>query len=134
MAAEDNVQRAKDLYAGFGRGDLESVMRDMAEDIEWVLGGPADMPTAGTFRGKQALQGWFGTLAQTVDFQVFETYQFVAQGDTVVALMHAEATVRHNQRRYINDGAHVMTFRDGKLVRFQGFEDTEAIMAAYRSA
>jgi uncharacterized protein len=132
MAAEDNVQRTKDAYAAFVRGDLESVMRDMAEDIEWVGGGPADLPATGTVRGKQALQMWFGTLAQAFDFQRFEPYQFVAQGDTVVALIHSEGTVRHNQRRYANEGVHVLTYRDGKLVRFQGFDDTEAIAAAYR--
>jgi ketosteroid isomerase-like protein len=131
-AAEDNVQRAKDAYAAFVRGDLESVMRDMAEDIEWVAGGPADLPTSGTVRGKRALQAWFGTLAQGFDIQRFEPYQFVAQGDTVVVLIRSEGTVRHNQRRYTNEGAHVLTFRGGKLARFQGFEDTEATAAAYR--
>jgi ketosteroid isomerase-like protein len=129
---EDNVQRTKDAYAAFGRGDLDGVMRDMADEVEWVFPGPSDLPTAGTVRGKQAVQAWFGTLAQEIDFQRFEPYQFVAQGDTVVVLIHAEATVRHNQRRYTNEAAQVCTYRDELAVRFQAFEDTAAIMDAYR--
>ena len=128
----ENVQRAKDTYAAFLRGDLDSVMRGMADEVEWVFPGPSDLPLAGTVRGKQAVRTWIGTLAQEIDFQVFDPYQFVAQGDTVVVLIHAEATVQRTQRRYTNEAAQVLTYQGGKVVRFQAFEDTEAIMAAYR--
>lgn len=76
--------------------------------------------------------GWFGTLAENLDFQVFEPREFIAQGDKVVALVYAEATVRGNGRKAVNHEAHVWTFRDGKLSHFQIYLDTEAIAAAYR--
>lgn len=107
-------------------------MRDMADDVEWVIPGPSELPWAGTIRGKQAVRALFGALAQGLDIQRFEPYHFIAQGDTVVALIHAESVVRHNQRRYPNELAHVWTYRDGKVVRSQIFEDTAAAVAAYR--
>jgi ketosteroid isomerase-like protein len=128
----ENMQRVKDTYAAFLRGDLDAVMRDMSDDVEWVIPGPSDLPGAGTVRGKQALQAWFGTLAQGLDIQRFAPYQFIAQGDTVVVLIHAESVVRHNQRRYPNELAQVWTYRGGKVVRSQVFEDTAAAVAAYR--
>ena len=40
----------------------------MADDIEWVVpGDPDDTPDAGTFKGKEAVLGWFGGLASSLD-------------------------------------------------------------------
>jgi ketosteroid isomerase-like protein len=132
MAEQENLQRAKDTYAAFLRGDFDSFMRDIADDIEWVTPGPSDLPWAGTVRGKQALEAYLGMLAQGLDVQRFEPYQFIAQGDTVVVLVHTGATVRHNQRSYTNEEVNVLAYRGGKVVRFQTFLDTEAAAAAYR--
>jgi len=73
MSAEENVQTAKDGYAAFGRGDLPGILELLTDDIEWVNPGPPDViPGAGTHRGKDAVAGFFGTLAQSTDFQAFE--------------------------------------------------------------
>jgi ketosteroid isomerase-like protein len=105
----------------------------MADDIEWVSpGDPGEDPTAGSYNGREAVLGWFGTLAENLDFQVFEPREFIAQGDKVVSLVYAEATVRSNGRKVVNHEAHVWTFRDGKLVHFQIYLDTAAAAAAYR--
>jgi hypothetical protein len=105
----------------------------MADDIEWVNpGDPADDPNAGTFKGKEAVLGWFGGLASTLDFTTFEPREFIAQGDKVVSIVYAEATVRSTGRSVVQDEAHVWTFRGGKLARFQIFFDTAAAAAAHR--
>jgi len=105
----------------------------MADDIEWVNSGdPADDPNAGTFKGKEAVLGWFGGFASTLDFTTFEPREFIAQNDKVVSLLYAEATVRNTGRAFVNHEAHVWTFRDGKLARFQTYQDTAAAAAAHR--
>lgn len=92
------------------------------------------MPTAGTHRGKEAVLAWFGTLGENLDFQVFEPREFIAQGDKVVSIVYAEATVRSTGRQVINEEAHVWTFKDGKVARIQLLQDTEAIASGYRAA
>jgi uncharacterized protein len=87
---------------------------------------------AGTYNGKQAVLAWFGTLAENLEFQVFEPREFIAQGDKVVSLLYAEAVTRRNGRKIVNHEAHVWTFRDGNVVRIQFYQDTAAIVAAYR--
>jgi ketosteroid isomerase-like protein len=121
-----------DLYAAFGRGDMPAVLEALADDVEWVLPGPADVPMAGTRRGKQAVQGWFGTVAEHLEFQIFEPRECVAQGDKVVALIYAEATTRRSGRKICAHEAHVWTCKDGQITRHQAFQDTAAIVAAYR--
>ncbi len=84
----------------------------MADDIEWVNpGAPDDDPNAGTFKGKEAVLDWFGGRASTLDFTTFEPREFIAQNDTVVSLVYAEATVRDTGRAFVNHEAHVWTFR-----------------------
>jgi ketosteroid isomerase-like protein len=105
----------------------------MADDIEWVTpGDPNDDPLAGTYRGKENVLGWFGKLAEQLDFSTFEPRDFIAQGDKVVSIVYAEATVRSTGRSVAQDEAHVWTFRDGKLARFQIYFDTAAVAAAHR--
>ena len=105
----------------------------MADDIEWVdPGDPDDDPNAGTFKGKEAVLGWFGGLASTLDYTTFEPREFIAQNDKVVSLVYSEATVRDTGRAFVNPEAHVWTFRDGKLARFQSYHDTAAAAAAHR--
>ena len=132
MLEQENTQRVMDAYAAFGRGDIPAVLAILADDIEWVVPGPSDVPTAGTYKGKQAVGAWFGAIHENLEFQVFEPREFIAQGDRVVSLAYVEATTRRNGGKIVNHEAHVWTFRDGKVARFQLYEDTAAIAAAYR--
>ena len=134
MTEQGNTQLAQDAYAAFGRGDMPALAEVMADDIEWVSpGDPNDDPQAGTYHGKDNVLGWFGKLAENLDFQTFEPRDFIAQGDKVVSTVYAEATVRSTGRAFVNDEAHVWTFRDGKLARFQIYYDTAAAAAAHRT-
>ncbi len=133
VSADENTRLAQSAYEAFGRGDMAALAEVMADDIEWVSSGdPDDDPNAGTFKGKEAVLGWFGGLASTLDFTTFEPREFIAQNDKVVSLVYAEATVRDTGRAVVNPEAHVWTFRDGKLARFQIYQDTAAVAAAHR--
>ena len=134
MSADENTRLAQSAYEAFGRGDMAALAEVMADDIEWVNpGDPADDPNAGTFKGKEAVLGWFGGLASTLDFTTFEPREFIAQNDKVVSLVYAEATARDTGRAFVNHEAHVWTFRDGKIARLQIYLDTATTAAAHRA-
>ena len=133
MSAEENTRLVQSAYEAFGQGNLAAFAEVMADDIEWVDPGDPDAdPNAGTFKGKEAVLGWFGGLASTRDYTTFEPREFIAQNDKVVSLVYAEATVRDTGRAFVSHEAHVWTFRDGKLARFQSYHDTAAAAAAHR--
>ena len=95
MSADENTRLAQSGYEAFGRGDMAALAELMADDIEWVSpGDPDHNPNAGTFKGKEAVLGWFGGLGSSLDFTTFEPREFIAQNDKVVSLVYAEATVR----------------------------------------
>ena len=133
MSAEENTRLAQSAYEAFGRGDVPALAELMADDIEWVdPGDPDENPLAGTYRGKEEVLGWFAKVAEQVDFSAFEPRDFIAQGDKVVSLVYVEATVRSTGRSMVQDEAHVWTFRDGKVARFQIYLDTAAAAADNR--
>ncbi len=133
MSADENTRLVQSAYEAFGRGDMAALAEVMADDIEWVNpGDPAGDPNAGTFNGREAVLGWFGGLASTLDFTTFEPREFIAQNDTVVSLVYAEATARDTGRALVNHEAHVWTLRDGKIARFKNYQDTAAVAAAHR--
>jgi ketosteroid isomerase-like protein len=133
VSAEENTRLVQSVYEAFGRGDLAALAEVMADDIEWVNpGDPDDNPNAGTFKGKEAVRGWFGGLASTRDYTTFEPREFIAQNDKVVSLVYAEATVRDTGRAFVNHEAHVWTLRDGKVARLQIYLDTAAADGAHR--
>jgi len=133
VSAEENTRLAQSAYEAFGRGDIAALAALMADDIEWVLpGDPNDNPMAGTYRGKDEVLAWFGRLAEDLDFTAFEPRDFIAQGDKVVSIVHAEATVRNTGRSVVNDEAHLWTFKEGKVARFRIYFDTAAAAAAHR--
>jgi ketosteroid isomerase-like protein len=134
MTAEANVEQAKRGYAAFQRGDVAGFMERLADDVEWTIPGPASVPVAGTRRGTAAMREWFGLVGQTMEFQVFEPREYVAQGDTVVAVVREESTVKPTGRRLALDVVHLLTFRGGKLARFRAFADTAAVAAAWQGA
>ena len=133
MSVEENTRLVQSTYEAFGRGDMAALAELMADDIEWVNPGDSDdNPNAGTFKGKEAVLGWFGGLASTRDYTTFEPREFVAQNDKVVCLVYAEATVRDTGRAFASHEAQVWTFRDGKIAQFQNYLDTAAADAAHR--
>ena len=117
MAGEQNVESAKKAYAAFIAGDAEGAMATMADDIEWVT--PGNSAISGTRHGKQEVGQLWGKLAEK-GFKT-EPQHWFSDGERVVALCHT--SIGGDEA----DTADVMTFRDGKLVKFQSAGDTAAM-------
>jgi hypothetical protein len=114
MSASDNKALTEAAYKAFMAADLEGAMKDMADDIEWIV--PGNSAVSGTYRGKKEVADFFVTIAGR-GFQT-EPEHFIADGDHVVVL--TKVTIEGQT----SDQADVLTFRDGRLVKFQSAGDT----------
>jgi ketosteroid isomerase-like protein len=74
---------------------------------------------------------WFKTLAQTSTFTVYDVRDYLAAGDTVVALGRIAFTAMTGAK-YESDFAHVFTIRNGKIARFLDFSDSAQINAVFQ--
>ena len=114
MSASDNKTATQAAYQAFANADLDAAMRHMADDIEWIV--PGNSTISGTYRGKDEVRQLFVTLAGK-SFRT-EPEHFVADGERVVVLTRVTADGQSS------DQAAVLTFREGKIVKFQGAGDT----------
>ncbi|MBJ7602539.1 MAG: nuclear transport factor 2 family protein [Candidatus Dormibacteraeota bacterium] len=132
MSDQANKRRVRDAYEAFSRRDLGPFMDAIADDVDWIDPLPPDHPVGGVFRGKNEVARYFEELGKLATFKAFDVVDIVAEGDTVVAFLHLETTMRHNGRDFVGDSAHVWTFADGVAIRYRIFADTARIMAAFR--
>jgi ketosteroid isomerase-like protein len=124
MADDENLDRAKRGYEAFINGDAEGAMADMSDEIEWIQ--PGKSTIGGTYHGKQEVGSLWGKF-QEKGLKVTPQYWF-ADNDRVVVLTHVELGGEEA------DGADVLTYRDGQLVKFQSASDTALLERVYGSA
>ena len=114
MSASENKAATQEAYAAFAKADLDGATKNMADDIEWIV--PGNSTISGTYRGTDEVLQFFMTLASK-SFETRPEY-FIADGDHVVVLSRISADGHEA------DSADVLTFRDGKVVKFQIAGDT----------
>ncbi len=121
MAREENLEKTRRAYAAFSEGDAEAAMQDLADDIEWIT--PGNSEIGGTVKGKEEVGELWGKFLEK-GFKTSPQYWF-ADDERVVVL--TRVTLDGNQA----DEADVLTFRDGKVVKFQSAADTALLERVY---
>lgn len=112
---------AKSVYERFGAGDIEGFLRLCAQDIEWVVNGPATLEKCRAFRGRAGVQDFLRILDASWTFSDFTPKQFLAEGDTVVVLGQETGTDKNTGKTFENRWAHVFDIKDGQIARFREF-------------
>jgi ketosteroid isomerase-like protein len=132
MSAESNVEFVKDLFAAFGRGDIDHFIDAHAVDAvtESPVSRTSTLPWAGVRRGRRELVEHFETIVAHVRPEAFQDVVFTASGDRVVAEGSNAGTVLATGERYDHDWVMVFTIRGDKVVRFRHFYDPGDIEAA----
>ena len=123
----------QELYAAFARRDIEAMLARLAPDVVWSEPENPFNPTAGTRRGHQGFLEWAQVGREAEEIEVLQPRQFLASEDAVAVVGYLRCRAKQTGRVYESDFVHVVTFRDGKIVRFQEFFDTFAAGEAFRA-
>ncbi len=123
MAGEQNLESAKKAYAAFSGGDAAGAMENIADDVEWIV--PGNSAISGTLHGKQEVGEYWARLAEK-NFSISPQYWF-SDDERVVVLTHIALEGGEA------DTADVLTFRDGKVVKFQSAGDTALLERVFGS-
>ena len=134
MGEHEKERVVQEMYAAFGRGDIPGVLDQLAEDIEWRIAGPSELPYAGLHRGRDEVAKFFETFGQASEFEMFEAQEYFSWGDKVVVLGHERQRVKTTGRVVETEWAMVFTMRSGKIARFHNFVDTHALAVAHRGS
>lgn len=130
MGAQENKQVVQQLYAAYGRGDIQGLLALLSEDIEWVSSGEG-LPYTGTYRGHAGMANLFEKLAHEVETEAFEPREFIAEGDRVLVVGWERGKVKATNREYEFHWVTSFTVRNGKITNIQEYTDTLAVAKAY---
>jgi ketosteroid isomerase-like protein len=129
-----NVQTVQEIYAAFGRGDVPAILSMLADAVEWDSDSAGDVPFAVPRRGRDAVGGFFEALG-AAEFTKFEPTAMLESGNTVVALLDVDFTVKATGKQVKQlDEVHIWRFGpDGKVVSFRHRVDTHAQYLAFNA-
>src|SRR5687768_1757914 len=133
MSESRNVQLVKDAYAAFLRGDVNTILGMVDDNVEWhgVKGAEGVAPHAGLRRGRAAVGQFFQQVGSSIEFHKFEPREFIAQGDQVAVIGDYEGSIKASGTRMKSDWVMVFTVRDGKVTRFREWTDSAQLVRAY---
>lgn len=135
MAEKDNTAIVKGIYEAFGRGDIETILNNLADNVEWVVSGDQDgIPYAGTYHGRSGVRDFFSMLGDSVNYDRFEPRRFVTEGDRVAVFGYYHGTVKTNNQTLETNWAMEWKLTNGQVVSFTAYDDTAAAAAAFARA
>jgi ketosteroid isomerase-like protein len=104
----------------FGRGDFDAWIEGFDHDVEFV---PRRAPIQGTYRGHDELREFLADNAE--NFELFHpAYEHVRDlGDRVLAIGKLRVRGKESGLEVEVPSALVLTYKDGKCVRFEDFGD-----------
>ena len=126
MSIEKNKQVVLEFYAAGSRGDMETCMALVADDVTWTNVGTTRF--SGTYMGKetlveQLLGPLFGQLKAGI---ASEIERLTAEGDIVVAQTRGTAET-HDGVAYNNTYCQVIRIRDGRIAEVKEYFDTALV-------
>jgi len=114
------LEVVKDVYNRFAEGDIDGFLALCAENIEWVVNGPATLEKCKSFNGRSGVQQFLDLLAGW-EFSSFTPREFIVDGQTVTVLGEETGTDKGSGKRFENRWAHVFDVQGGQVVRFREF-------------
>ncbi|HEX6394507.1 MAG TPA: nuclear transport factor 2 family protein [Acidimicrobiales bacterium] len=121
-----NVKTMQELYAAFGRGDIEMVLGGMDPNIEWreAENNPYQ-PSGEPWIGPDAIvNNLFVKLGADWDGFTVNPKEFHEAGETVVVEGRYAGTHKVTGKHLDAQMTHVWRLRDGKVTGFQQYVDT----------
>ena len=121
MSASENIEISKRGYTAFGAGDVDAVLADYDDDVEFVV--PGNSTVSGTYRGKDGVRELFAKVAEQ-NFRI-EPSRFLADDDVVVVLSRVTAGGESGLE------ADAFSYRNSKIVKAQNLGDTAMFERVY---
>ncbi|WER50517.1 nuclear transport factor 2 family protein [Cupriavidus sp. WKF15] len=118
------ISVVKTAYEAYGRGDVNTILDLVADQVDWKMVGPPQIPYTGQRNNKAEVASFFAQLAQADDTEIFEPREFIESGEHVVVLGFLRGTTRPEGKLVETEWLHIFTVVDGKIRRWKGFADT----------
>jgi len=133
MSSIENKQLIEAFYAAGNRGDLQSCLVMLADDVVWTNIGTTRY--SGKYAGKEALiTNLLGPVFSQLKAGMQSTLDnIIAEGDYVVVQSRGSAETTDG-RSYHNTYCHVFRIRDGRISEVTEYLDTQLVNDVFGSS
>lgn len=131
-ATTTRVRLIEDLYAAFGRGDVQSILDGLTEDVSWNSPIDRSIPWAGDFSTRARVPQFFAAIYENVEVLGFEPTEFVTEGDTVVSLGTFSCTVKATGKSASTKWVFIWKFEGDKVCSYEQFQ-APGLAAAFQA-
>ncbi|MFI5041930.1 MAG: nuclear transport factor 2 family protein [Acidimicrobiales bacterium] len=122
------------LYAAYGRGDIDAVLAEVADDVDWAAEAASNaLPWYGPHHGKHEVPSFFEAIGSSLDISEFEIVGMTSNETDVITTVHWIFTVKATGKTANMYMQHWWRFADGKIVFFRGSEDSAQSVAAFQA-
>lgn len=122
------------MYDAFGRGDVDAVLAEVANDVEWIAVSEEPSPTVpwyGAYHGKAEVPRFFKEIGSSVEVTGFEPLSFTTSDTDVMVALRWAFTVRSTGKHADLHMQHWWRFAGGKVVAVRTAEDSAQTAAAF---
>jgi ketosteroid isomerase-like protein len=125
--SQENVEMIRSVYEPLNRGDWEAVFRDAHPEMEITT---QRGPTAGTYRGQEAVRKQVEDLLGPFDAWTMEPEEFFDAGDRVVVYVKVRSRPPGGSVDMEVRNGHLWTIRDGTIRAVKTFPVREEALDA----
>ena len=130
MEKEKQIQTVQQVYADFGKQNVEGVLNSLTDDISWVDPGSPGIPYAKKRDGKKEVMSFFMEMGGTVSFSEFAPHEFYADNDAVIVKSFFAGKAIATGKSFASDWVMIWKFRGDKICNYRAFVDTDKMIAA----
>ena len=114
------------FYQAYISRDPEQIGAMLDEDVEWYVAGPVEvMQVCGYWRGKAAVIDRFARIVpQVIEFKSLDTECLLVDGDSSALFGRIACMHRPTGRLICHRVAHIVRYRNGKVVYFRVINDS----------
>ncbi|GJE29651.1 nuclear transport factor 2 family protein [Methylobacterium organophilum] len=117
----------RDFLACLASGDSAGAVALFAEDGAIDMPGTGALPWAGRWTGKAKLVEYFEVMPAALEIRGHTQKVWVVDGDNVAVTGTEVAASRISGKEYTAKWAWVFTVKDGRILLWDAYEDTEAM-------
>ena len=127
--SQENVEIITRMYEAWNSGDIEALadVFDAAVEVHPAL---STFLASSVYRGHDGVAAWYAETFEPWAEMRAEPQRFLDAGERTVVVVGLHARVPGGEVELAGEIAHVVTIRDGKIVRLDGYDSPEAALGA----
>jgi ketosteroid isomerase-like protein len=127
--ASADVEVITRMFQAWNGGDIDALLEVFDSDVEVRPALSAFLPST-AYRGHEGVAAWYAeTYEPWAELQA-QPQRFIDAGERTVVVVGLQARVPGGSVDLETEIAHVVTVRDGKILRLDGYEQADEALAA----